>query len=80
MLIAGEGNSKLSTDALLERLTVFLVSASLAGVVLAVLGFFFAPVVLALAVLCTWIYHLRVSAASSRRQPHRRCCTSSRCC
>ncbi|MBC7656611.1 MAG: hypothetical protein H7147_05475, partial [Frankiaceae bacterium] len=65
MLIAGEGNSKLSTDALLERLTVFLVSASLAGVVLAVLGLFFAPVVLALAVMCTWIYHLRVPAASS---------------
>ncbi|OGT56358.1 MAG: hypothetical protein A3E01_10905 [Gammaproteobacteria bacterium RIFCSPHIGHO2_12_FULL_63_22] len=57
--------SKLSHDALLERLVVFLVSASLAGVVLAVAGFFLAPLAVAMAGLCTWAYHLRVRGSAS---------------
>lgn len=55
-----ERGSSLSTDGVLERLTVFLLSASLVGVALAVLGQFIAPLVLAIAALCTWAYHLRV--------------------
>ena len=52
--------SRLSVDATLERLTVFLVSASAVGLALANLGFFIVPLVLASAALCTWVYCLRV--------------------
>jgi hypothetical protein len=52
--------ANLSTDAILERLTVFLVSASGVGLALAVAGLFVVPLVLASASLCTWVYHLRV--------------------
>lgn len=52
--------SNLSQDGLLERLVVFLLSASFAGVALAVAGFFLASLVLAIAGLCTWAYHVRV--------------------
>ena len=52
--------SSLSTDAILERVTVFLLSASGVGLALAIVGLFIVPLVLAIAALCTWTYHLRV--------------------
>ena len=63
--------SSLSHDGLLERLVVFLVSASLAGVALAVAGFFLAPLVMAIAGVCTWAYHVRARGTASpvRNEP-----------
>ena len=59
-LSPADRGSSLSTDGILERLTVFLLSASIAGVALALVGLFVAPLVLAIAALCTWTYHVRV--------------------
>jgi hypothetical protein len=52
-----------SADEVLERLAVFVISASLFGLALALLGWFVAPLVLALAALATWVYHRRVPAS-----------------
>ncbi len=67
--------SSLSTDAILERVTVFLLSASGVGLALAIVGLFIVPLVLAIAALCTWTYHLRVpgrtdSSVDSSRMLH----------
>ncbi|MCX7041185.1 MAG: hypothetical protein NT117_00550 [Gammaproteobacteria bacterium] len=58
--------SNLSQDGMLERLVVFLLSASFAGVALAVAGFFLAPLVLAIAGSCTWAYHVLVPDTQSQ--------------
>lgn len=47
----------MSIDAWLERLLVFVASASLAGIVLGLVGAFVAPLVLIVAVACTWTFH-----------------------
>lgn len=59
----------MSGDDMLERLAVFLVSVSLVGVVLALSGYFIAPLVVAIAALCTWTYHVRVPASPHPPQP-----------
>lgn len=46
-----------TSDGLLERLLVFIISVSGIGLVLGLSGHFLAPLVLCLAVLCTWAYH-----------------------
>lgn len=52
-------------DDLLERLLVLIASASLAGIALGLLGGFSAPLVVAIAVLCTWLYHRLVPMRAS---------------
>lgn len=55
-----EANSRAgvaTSDGLLERLLVFIVSVSGIGLVLGMSGHFLAPLVLCIAALCTWAYH-----------------------
>jgi hypothetical protein len=57
---AAVGVARLSIDAWLERLLVFVAAASLAGIGLGLVGAFVAPLVLAVAIVVTWIYHRKL--------------------
>jgi hypothetical protein len=52
---AAVGVARLSIDAWLERLLVFVAAASLAGIGLGLVGAFVAPLVLAVAIVVSWI-------------------------